>query len=98
MAQTTLESTDGNDSTTSRCITVWDCYEVRYELTQPDPSHWAAIGVVTAPQYMTPNGDSAFVVGSGTSESEAICDLRSRVMQRFPMPAEMHEIFAVDWA
>jgi hypothetical protein len=98
MAQTTPENLDGNDSTTPRRITVWDCYEVQYELTQPDPSHWAAIGVVTAPQCVTPTGVRAFVVGTGRSESEAICDLRSRVMQRFLMPMEIHEVFAVDWA
>jgi hypothetical protein len=94
-AHTTPQYADGHEGAILRRITVWGRYEVRFEMSQPDPSHWAAIGIVSTlePEEYA----SGFVVGSGRTEAEAICDLRSRVMQRHSMPLEVHDTFSVDW-
>jgi hypothetical protein len=86
------------DRGSSRSMTVWEHYEIQFELTNPDPSHWAAVGVVIAGRFADPEIESLdIVVGTGRTEEEAVCALRSRIMAQLPMPPDMLDLFAVDW-
>jgi hypothetical protein len=90
--------TDPVDRGSSRSIIIWEHYDVQFELTNPDPGHWVAVDVVVAARFVDSQLEPLEIVaGTGRTEEEAVCDLRSRIMAQLPMPPDMLDLFAVDW-
>jgi hypothetical protein len=56
-------------------------YLAEYQTRQPDPSHWIAVGVVTAPDdEVGGRTHPRLLVGSGRTEEAAIHDLETRLL------------------
>ena len=64
-------------------------YLAEYQTHQPDPSHWIAVGLVTAADLTAgPRRFPRMLIGAGRSEEAAIHDLEARlILEKFGIAA-----------